>query len=218
MTGGHPVRRLDPEEIEGLRVFSAATLHEAQGQAGAMSTAIKPIYSGMRLCGSALTIEGHPGDNLAIHEAVALAWPCDVLVVDYKGQEEFGPFGDILATACLERGLAGLVIDGCVRDGAVMRDMGFPVFARGLNMKGTQKARRGAIGGPISCGGVAVNSGDVVVGDDDGVVIVPHDAVAVTIKAAQEREDKEAALRDRLHEGALTVDLLGLRPLLRAGG
>jgi 4-hydroxy-4-methyl-2-oxoglutarate aldolase len=206
------------EEIEALSPFSPATLHEAMGQKGAMPSCIKPIYPGMRLCGPALTVDCKPGDNLAIHGAVERARPGDVLVVDYKGFVESGPFGDILATACLARGVAGMVIDGCVRDGTTIRELGFPIFARGLNMKGTTKTQPGAVGVPITCAGVAVAPGDAVVGDDDGVVVVPRALVAATAAAARAREDKEAAMRERLKAGATTVELLGLRPLLQRQG
>jgi 4-hydroxy-4-methyl-2-oxoglutarate aldolase len=205
-------------ELEALAAFAPATLHEAMGQKGAMPGWMKPLYPGMRVCGAALTVDCPPGDNLSIHAAVERAEPGDVLVVDYKGFLESGPFGDILATACLARGVRGMVIDGCVRDGATIRELGFPIFARGLNMKGTVKMRLGAVGVPITCAGVAVAPGDAVVGDDDGVVVVPRALIATVAQAGREREDKEAAMRAKLEAGATTVELLGLRPLLRTGG
>lgn len=165
--------RASAAELEALQPFAPATLHEAMGQKGAMAGAIKPIYPGMRVCGSALTVDCPAGDNLSIHAAVERAQAGEVLVIDYKEFLESGPFGDILATACLARGVRDLVIDGCVRDGAAIQAMGFPVFARGLNMKGTVKARLGAVGVPIICAGVPVAPGDAVVGDDDGVVGYP---------------------------------------------
>ena len=206
--------RPTPAEIEALSALPPVTLHEVIGQKGAMPGCIKPIYPGMRLCGPAFTVDCRPGDNLAIHAAVAAARPGDVLVVDYKGFAESGPFGDILATACVARGVVGMVIDGCVRDGPAIRAMGFPIFARGLNMKGTTKLAPGAVGVPITCAGVPVAPGDAVVGDDDGVVVVPRALVAAACRAAREREDKEASMRERLRAGATTVDLLNLRPLL----
>lgn len=205
-------------DIAAIGAFSAATLHEALGQGGAMPFAIKPIYSGMRICGPALTVDCRPGDNLAIHVAVSRAEPGDVLVVDYKGYVEAGPFGDVLATQCIAAGIAGMVIDGCVRDGISLRDMGFPVFARGLNMKGTSKAAPGSVGVPIVCAGVPVAPGDVIVGDDDGVVVVPRARVAAVARMAGEREAKEASMREELRGGATTIDLLDLSRLLRAAG
>ncbi|CAN5228360.1 4-carboxy-4-hydroxy-2-oxoadipate aldolase/oxaloacetate decarboxylase [soil metagenome] len=201
--------------LASFAAISPATLHEALGQEGAMPFAIKPIYPGMKVCGAALTVECRPGDNLAIHAAVETAKPGDVLVVDYKGYLEAGPFGDVLATACQKAGIRGMVIDGCVRDGASLRAMGFPVFGRGLNMKGTTKNQPGKVGLPIICAGVAVAPGDVVVGDDDGVVVVPRGRIAAVVQAAQARDEKEATMREKLKKGATTVELLGLARLLR---
>ena len=201
--------------LAAVAAFGSATLHEALGGQGAMPHAIKPIYPRMKLCGAALTVECRPGDNLAIHAAVETAKPGDVLVVDYKGYLEAGPFGDVLATACIAAGIRGMVIDGCVRDGASLHEMGFPVFGRGLNMKGTSKNQPGKVGVPIICAGVAVAPGDVVLGDDDGVVVVPRSRVAATVKAARERDDKEAAMREKLKKGSTTIELLDLAKLLR---
>jgi 4-hydroxy-4-methyl-2-oxoglutarate aldolase len=208
-------QRAADSEIAALAAFPPATLHEAMGQRGAMPTAIKPIYQGMKLSGSALTVRCKPGDNLAIHAAVAEAQPGDVLVVDNDGFIESGPFGDVLATACQARGVVGLVIDGCVRDGPTLKAMGFPVFSRGLNMKGAAKSNPGEIGVPIVCAGVAVSSGDVIVGDDDGIVVVPRSMIAQALKGAREREDKEDAIKAKLKQGETTLDLLGLRPYLK---
>lgn len=210
--------RPDPAAVAAIAAFGSATLHEAIGQVGAMPFPIKPIYSGMKVCGAALTVDCKPGDNLAIHAAVLGAKLGDVLVVDYKGYTEAGPFGDVLATACIAAGIRGLIIDGCVRDGASLRDMGFPVFARGLNMKGTTKNQPGSVGLPIICAGVAVAPGDAVLGDDDGVVVVPRARLAEAAKAARERDDKEAVMRDKIKAGATTVELLDLARLLRAAG
>lgn len=201
-------------EIEVLSALPPVTLHEVTGQKGAMPGRIKPIYPGMRVCGPALTVDCKPSDNLATHAAVAAARPGDVLDVDYEGFAESGPFGDTLATACVARGVAGLAIDGCVRDGLAIRAMGFPVFARGLNMKGTTKVAPGAVGAPITYAGVAVTPGDAVVGGDNGVVVVPRSLAAAACRAAREREDRGASVRERLRAGAATVDLLNPRPLL----
>lgn len=208
-------QRIAASEIAALAAFPTPTLYEGMGQIGAMPACIKPIYQGMKLSGSALTIRCKPGDNLAIHAAVAEAQPGDVLVVDHDGFMECGPFGDVLATACQAKGVAGLVIDGCVRDGQSLKDMGFPVFSRGLSMKGPGKYYPGEIGVPIVCAGVAVCAGDIIIGDDDGVVVIPRAMTAQALKAAREREDKEDALKEKLKTGTTTtLDLLGLRPLL----
>jgi 4-hydroxy-4-methyl-2-oxoglutarate aldolase len=207
-------RRASVDDVKALAAFSPATLHEAMGQRGAMPSCIKPIYPGMKVAGSALTVRCKPGDNLAIHRAVAEARPGDVLVVDNDGFAESGPFGDVLATACQAKGILGLIIDGCVRDGPNLKAMGFPVFSRGLNMKGAAKSNPGDVGVPIVCAGVAVSPGDIVIGDDDGVVVVPRALISEALKGARARDDKEDAIKEKLKSGATTIDLLGLRPLL----
>lgn len=211
-------QRATADEVAALAAFPTPTLHEAMGRKGAMPTAIKPIYQGMTVSGTALTVRSKPGDNLAIHAAVVQAKPGDVLIVDHDGFLECGPFGDVLATACQERGIAGLVIDGCSRDGRSLKEMGFPVFSRGLNMKSPGKSDPGEIGVPITCAGVPVSPGDVVIGDDDGVVIVPRDMITQTLAAAREREDKEDAMKAQLKKGATTLDLLGLHQFLSKAG
>ena len=208
-----------PDLVAAFRGQSPATLHEAMGKKGAMSFPIKPLYQGMTLFGTAVTVSGGPTDNLMIHAAMALTRPGDVLVVDFKGMTEAGPWGDVLTEAALQRGLAGLVIDGCVRDAAAIRQMGFPVFCRGTSMKGTTKTQpTGDVNTPIVCGGVMVMPGDIVVGDDDGVVVVPQAEAAATLAKAAERERMEEGLRDQLRAGRTTVEALKLEPYLEAGG
>lgn len=205
-----------PSLLEELAAFSSATIHEANGQRGAVSGALKPLDPAMRVCGSALTVHCPAGDNLMIHAAIAVARPGDVLVVDHQGALDDGPFGDLLAEACLARGIRGLVIDGCVRDATTIRQMNFPVFARGLCIKGTTKNRLGSIGRPISLAGVPVAPGDAILGDEDGVVVVRRADIAGAIAAAIQREAKEAAMREAIRNGACTLDLLDLRNRLSA--
>ena len=200
--------------IKRIQVFSTATIHEAQGKTGAMRFSIKPIYQGMRLAGRALTVDCKPKDNLSIHAAIAEADKGSILVINFHGELEAGPFGDILGAACIERGIAGAVIDGCARDGAELREMGFPVFACGLNMNGTVKRSFGSIGKAIQCGGVSVSTGDVILGDDDGVVVVPWATIEDVLAATQAREDTEEKMRGDIRGGALTLDLLDLRGFL----
>lgn len=208
-----------PALVDALRGQSPATLHEALGRRGAMPFPIKPLYPGMRVCGPALTVSCGPTDNLMIHIAVALAKPGDVLVVDFKGMTEAGPWGDVLTASAVARGIAGLVIDGCVRDATAIRDMGFPVFCRGTNMKGTNKtAANGDVNTTISCAGVIVSPGDIVVGDDDGVVVVPQADAAAALAKAEERERAEEEYRHKLKAGQTTIELLHLQPYLDAAG
>ena len=219
MTVIHDFARPAQDLIDAFRNQSPATLHEAMGRKAALPFPIKPLYPGMRVCGPAVTVACGPTDNLMIHVAMALTKPGDVLVVDFKGMTEAGPWGDVLTASALQRGLAGLVIDGCVRDAAAIRDMGFPVFCRGTNMKGTTKTQpAGDVNTTIVCAGVIVAPGDIVVGDDDGVVVVPQAEAAATLAKADERERMEAAFREKLNAGRTTVDVLDLKPYLAKAG
>jgi 4-hydroxy-4-methyl-2-oxoglutarate aldolase len=191
-----PATAIPRAALDGLAAAGAATVYEASGRSGAMAAAIKPIEAAMTVCGPALTVKLSPGDNLMLHRAVAMVRPGEVIVCDIEAWEG-GPWGDLLTTQALAHGAAGLVIDGFVRDAATITEMGFPVFARGLSMKGTDKKKLGWINHPISCGGVLVRAGDAVVGDCDGVVVVPAEDVPQTVEAARRREREEAAVRAR---------------------
>lgn len=210
--------RPDTGLVKALGAFGTATLHEAYGKKGAMPFYIKPLYPGMKVCGPALTVAVSPGDNLMIHYAMTLAQPGDVLVVDAKGFTEAGPWGDIMTTAAMVRGIAGLVIDGCVRDAETIREMGFAVFARGTSMKGTTKTLPGDVNVPITCASVPVYPGDIIVGDDDGVVVIPVAAAPAVLEQARERETGEDEKRRELKAGKTTVELLGVDKLLKSMG
>lgn len=165
----------------------------------------------MTLAGPALTVRCVPGDNLALHIAIASATEGEVLVVDYGGSLDSGPFGEIMALACQMRGIAGMVIDGSVRDSAQIAGLGFPVFARGLNIRGTAKLDRGQIGVPVNIGGVAIQPRDIVLADADAILtLTPHDLPAA-LAAAQMRAERETVMMDRLRQGETTLSILGLK-------
>jgi 4-hydroxy-4-methyl-2-oxoglutarate aldolase len=203
---------------EMLREFGSATLHEALGQTGALASAIKPLDPMLRLAGPAMTVDAKPGDNLVIHHALTIAQLGDVLVVDAKGYTEAGPWGDILTLAAQKIGIAGLIIDGAVRDSDAILDMGFPVFCRSLSICAAQKNQPGRVNVPIICGGVAISPGDWIMGDRDGVVVIPRRNVSEVIAAAKAREAAEIALRKGIESGKSTVELLGLETSLRRVG
>lgn len=207
------VPTLAPDLLAAARQLPTATLHEASGKIGALPSAIKPVAPGMALCGRALTVHSPGGDNLWLHRALDIAQAGDVLVVYASGVHEHGYWGEIMSTMARARQLAGLVIDGCVRDGALLAQIGFPVFARGLCIRGTGKDF-GAIGwlnAPVHIGDVTVHAGDLVVGDGDGVVTVAHArAIDVLAKSAQ-READEARILKRLEAGEATLDVYGWR-------
>ena len=193
--------RVPAEIVEQYRGIGTATVHEAYGRAGAMCAAIKPIYRGMRVCGTALTVRSQPGDNLMLMKAIELISPGDVIVASLDGWEG-GPWGELLSCVAKERGCAGLVIDGYVRDGEEINQMGFPVFSRGLSVKGTSKANLGLINHPLSCGGIVVNPGDLIVGNDDGVCVVARKDAADILQESRRRDEAEAKSREVYSTGA----------------
>lgn len=203
------IERVDASVIEAARALPSATLHEAGGRIGVMPSAIKPVAPAFRICGPAVTVHSPGGDNLWIHRALYVAAPGDVLVVHVQGEHDFGYWGEIMSTAARVRGLGGLVIDGCVRDGAVLADFGFPVFARGLCIRGTGKdyGARGFINHTLRFGDLSVHPGDLVVGDTDGVVCLPREQAAAIVAASQQREAREASILQRLEAGERTLEV-----------
>jgi len=206
------------EQIKQLRDLGAATVYEAQGAKGAMDHGMKPIDPTVRLAGPALTVEAFPADNLILHHAVLQARPGDVLVVDAKGFMEAGPWGDVLTVQAMKLGISGLVINGCVRDANLIIGLGFPVFCRGLSIKGTGKNQPGKVNVPIVIGDVLIHPGDIVVGDRDGLVVVAQEEVGSAIASSLAREDKEARQRKAIEQGSTTAELLNLTEKLKQFG
>ena len=205
------ISRVAPDLVDAARSLSTATLHEAAGKGGALPGAIKPTAAGFRLSGPAVTVHSPGGDNLWLHRAIYVARPGDVLVVQTNLQFQHGYWGEIMSTAAKVRGLAGLVIDGCVRDGDLLAHIGFPVFARGLCIRGTGKdfGARGWINAPTLFEDVVVHPGDLIVGDGDGVVCIARDQVEQVLQTAREREQQESDILKRLENGATTLDIYG---------
>jgi 4-hydroxy-4-methyl-2-oxoglutarate aldolase len=193
-------------------------LRKLGAASSAMDGGIKPIDPRSRLVGPAFTVDMRPADNLMLHYALLKAKPGDVLVVDAKGFLEAGPWGDVLTAQAMRMGLAGLLIDGAVRDADAIVAAGFPVFCRGLSIKGTGKHQPGLIGVPVSVGGVVVRPGDIVVGDRDGVAIVAHERLADVVSASVAREQKEGQMRSSIAAGATTAELLNLTATLQRLG
>jgi 4-hydroxy-4-methyl-2-oxoglutarate aldolase len=195
--------------LDQARSVGVATLHEAAGRIGALPSAIKPVNSTMRLCGRAITVHSPAGDNLWLHRAIYLAEPGDVLVVYASGGYEYGYWGEIMSCAAKARKLGGLVIDACVRDGAILDKFDFPVFARGLCIRGTGKDlhARGWINHPVMVGDIVVNPGDLVAGDTDGVVVIPNAKAQIVAQASVERESKESTILERIANGERTLEV-----------
>lgn len=207
------IDRVNAQVIETARSLPAATLHEAGGKIGALPSAIKAVAPGFRICGTAVTVHSPGGDNLWLHRALVLAQPGDVLVVYTSGVYEHGYWGEVMTTAAKVRGLAGLVIDGAVRDADLLESIGFPVFSRGLSIRGTGKDY-GAIGWinePVTIGNVTVNAGDLIVGDRDGVVAIPRERAADVVAKAAQREADEAAICKRIEAGETTMQIYDFR-------
>ena len=193
-----------------LADLGTATICEAVAEARLLDAPLRPLAPGMRLAGPARTVRCRPGDNLALHRVIAAGGPGEVLVVDYGANTQSGPFGEIMALACMQRGIAGLVIDGAVRDSAQIIEMGFPVFARGLNIRGTVKEDRGDLDIPLEIGGARVRSGDLVVADDDAVIVLPAGSGEAATRAAEARAATETRVMERLRAGETTLQILGL--------
>ena len=193
-------------------VLSSATVHEAAGRTGALPSAIKPLHPSMHLEAPAFPVKAPPGDNLWLHRAVYAACPGEVLVVDTGGGLEFGYWGEILAEAAIARGLAGLIIHGGVRDSARLVEMGWPVFAERVCIRGTGKDPHGdgELGEPVLIGEQTVRLGDLIVADADGVVVIPAERVAEVQRLSAEREAAEADYLRRIRSGESTLDIYRL--------
>ncbi|SDX49296.1 4-hydroxy-4-methyl-2-oxoglutarate aldolase [Arthrobacter sp. cf158] len=188
------------------RGHSSATLYEASKLPCACDPGLKPAWPGAKVTGPAFTVRGIGGDNLALHHAVLNAPAGSVLVVDMQGAEH-GHWGEILAAAAQHRGIAGLVIDGGVRDVDEMAQMDFPVFSRSVTVVGTAKDYAGEFSSPVRVGGLTVRAGDLVVGDSDGVVVVPRDAVDSVLDKADQRVADEQRILDEIRHGKSTLEL-----------
>jgi len=205
----HDIERADAATVAAARVLPAATLHEAGGRIGGMPSAIKPVAPQFRICGPAVTVHSPGGDNLWLHRALYVAQPGDVLVVHVSGAYDYGYWGEIMLAAAKARQFGGLVIDGCVCDGGILADFGFPVFSRGLCIRGTGKdfGARGWINHPVLFDNLTVDAGDLVLGDTDGVVVLPRARAAEVVAAATAREAKEAAIIKRIEAGERTLEV-----------
>lgn len=210
------ISRTEPHVVAALGQHTAATIHEAQGRKGALDPAIKPIDRSMRFCGTAFTVECHPRDNLMLQVAISYAQPGDVLVVS-AGDQPAGQFGDVLANACLARGVAAIVTDGGVRDTAEIRALGLPVFSKFVSVQGTVKESLGPVNQPIVIGGQLVCPGDVIKGDCDGVVVLREDP-ASTIGACDARVAAEKEFIARYHAGETPLTVSNLEEVLADKG
>jgi 4-hydroxy-4-methyl-2-oxoglutarate aldolase len=204
------VQRPDQSLVEQFKQIPTAVLSDVTTKyENTMTHEIKPVSEDVRMAGTAITVKTYPGDNLMVHKAITLAEPEDVLVVDANQYTEAGIWGELASTSSKHHRLAGTIIDGAVRDIDEIREMEYPVYARAVSPKGSYKAHPGSINVPISCGGVSIEPGDIVVGDDEGVAIVGAEEAESVLVAAKEKLSDEEAMIDRIKQGEYIFSLAG---------
>lgn len=212
------IERPSPEIIKEFSTLATATIHEASGRKGYIDYGIKPINRGIRVCGPAFTVQCAPGDNCMLHKALERALPGDVLVASVGGAYDYGYFGDLMATSAIARQLGGLCIDGCIRDSAEIIEAGFPVFARGFAIRGTGKGILGVVNYPTVFGSQTIFPGDLIVGDDDGLVVVRLAECEAVLVKSKERVAKEIEKAAVLASGVSSVEFNKLDQVFTAAG
>jgi len=205
---------MDAEIIQRLAKLPTGNISDAMGKKGSMDCNIKPVFPEARMGGPAVTVQGVPGDNLAAHLGLDQAPAGSVLVIDARGYTNAGLFGEIMSLAAQKKGLAGVVIDGACRDCLAIKELGFPLFSRAINPGGTVKEAVGEVNVLIDCGGVAIHPGDIVVGDADGVVVIPQDSAEEVLKKAEAINVKEKIVMERVRQGETLMQIFEFDKLI----
>ncbi|ADB59719.1 Dimethylmenaquinone methyltransferase [Haloterrigena turkmenica DSM 5511] len=204
----HDVERPDRDVVSAFEEIPSTIVSDVTGNIGlSMDSGLQPAYNDIEMAGSAITVNASPGDNLIIHKAITMAEPGDVLVIDSEGYTETGHFGELMCKSCQVNGICGIVIDGAYRDSKAIGEMEFPVYGRGTHPRGPLKQDPGSINVPISCGGVTVEPGDIVVGDDDGLAVVPRESAAEILERSYDKLESEDEVREELVEGEYLFEL-----------
>jgi 4-hydroxy-4-methyl-2-oxoglutarate aldolase len=201
---------IEADVIAAWRAIPTAIISDERNRGGTMAAAIKPVAPGLGFAGEALTVKTMVADNLALHHAAAMAWPGAAIVIDAGGHLDHAVWGELLHLTATKRGVVGIVIDGSARDLDDLRRSPVPVFCRGIVPAGPHKGWGGEINVDIQCGGCPVAPGDIVVGDDDGVAVVPRDIQADLLVRCKASLDREQAVREQIEAGATTVDIFKL--------
>lgn len=212
------IKRPNTNLVKKLLNQSSATVHEVMGKRGAMHSSIKPLFNEIHMCGPAITVKSQAGDNLMLLKALDMAKSGDVIVADMGQLTEAGSWGEITSLQAKKRGINGFVTNSSVRDSGKIRELKFPVFCKGVSIKGTVKESLGYINYPISCGDIVVNPGDIILGDDDGIVVIPLEEAEEILKNANKREQKEKNIIERIQKGESLFGILGYQEKLRKGG
>jgi 4-hydroxy-4-methyl-2-oxoglutarate aldolase len=206
------------ELISAFGNIGSATVYEAAGRKGSVDPAIKPLYRRFKLLGPALTVQCFPNDNLMLHKALEIAQPGDVIVASTNAYPDAGYFGGLMATSAKARGIGGLAIDGCIRDSLEIIDMGFSIFCKGTCIRGTEKRNLGAVNHSLLFGDVIINPGDLIIGDDDGISVVPLDKIEIVLEASRKRVEKEFEKAALLKKGITSVEINKLDKVFQSLG